>query len=297
MLLGRKETAQSHRPARRLQPAGRHHARPRRGERARDAATCSRRSLVNATFGTLVAAGLFVIGMPYALLFGFLGRRPALHPLRRRLDRRRAADRAEHGHLPGLDEGAARARTLRHSRARSPAPCSRSLLYARSAGVSEVGLLVALAFWTWVWGPIGLVLATPLTVCLVVFAKYIPELEFIWIVMGDEPVVSTDVARLPALAGRATPDEASDVVERCAAEQPRERVYDEVVLPGRWSHAARDRAGRASTPPRSARWCPPCASSSKTLRRSGGRADLRSAGAGHRGRLRGSRRGRRVLPC
>jgi predicted PurR-regulated permease PerM len=51
------------------------------------------------------------------------------------------------------------------------------LLYAESAGVSEVGLLVAVAFWTWLWGPVGLVLATPLTVCVVVLGKYVPGMD------------------------------------------------------------------------------------------------------------------------
>ena len=46
-------------------------------------------------------------------------------------------------------------------------------LYGESAGVSEVGLLIAVAFWTWLWGPIGLILATPLTVCVVVLSKYV----------------------------------------------------------------------------------------------------------------------------
>ena len=90
---------------------------------------------------------------------------------------------------------------------------------------------MAIAFWAWVWGPIGLLLATPLTVCLVVFAKYVPELEFIWIVMGDTPVVSTDVVVYQRLLAE-DQDEASDVVERYAAEHPREQVFDEVLLPG-----------------------------------------------------------------
>jgi predicted PurR-regulated permease PerM len=53
------------------------------------------------------------------------------------------------------------------------------LLYGRSVGVSAVRLSMMIAFWTWLWGPIGLVLATRLTVCLVVLGKYIPQMEFI----------------------------------------------------------------------------------------------------------------------
>jgi geranylgeranyl diphosphate synthase type II len=59
------------------------------------------------------------------------------------------------------------------------------VIYSRGAGVSKVALLAAIAVWTWLWGPIGLVLATPMTVCLLVFAKYIPEMEFVAILVGD----------------------------------------------------------------------------------------------------------------
>ena len=77
------------------------------------------------------------------------------------------------------------------------------VLHGRRAGGAAVraqrrrvggGAAVAIAFWTWLWGPIGLILATPLTVCIVVVAKYVPELEFLWVLMGDEPAVSTDIA-------------------------------------------------------------------------------------------------------
>src|SRR5439155_11507655 len=103
------------------------------------------------------------------------------------------------------------------------------LLYARSAGVSEVGLLVANAFWTWAWGPIGLLLATPLTVCLVVIAKYVPELEFFWVLMGDEPVVSTEIAVYQRLLA-GDEDEARALVERFAAEHPGVAVFVGVIL-------------------------------------------------------------------
>jgi hypothetical protein len=117
------------------------------------------------------------------------------------------------------------------------------LIYARSAGVSEVGLLVAIAFWTWIWGPIGLVLATPLTVCIVVVAKSVPELEFLWILMGNEPAMSTHIALYQRLLA-GDQDEASNIVERALADRPRERVFDEVLLPGLALGALDHRRGR-----------------------------------------------------
>ncbi|HBJ87861.1 MAG TPA: hypothetical protein DDZ88_29180, partial [Verrucomicrobiales bacterium] len=61
------------------------------------------------------------------------------------------------------------------------------ILYGHSAGVSDFALLLAIAFWTWLWGGVGLVLATPLTVCIVVFCKHIPALEWVDIMMGENP--------------------------------------------------------------------------------------------------------------
>ncbi|MDZ4401178.1 AI-2E family transporter [Prosthecobacter sp.] len=62
------------------------------------------------------------------------------------------------------------------------------MLYGHSVGVSDFALLLAIAFWTWLWGGVGLVLATPLTVCIVVFCKHIPALEWVDIVMGENPL-------------------------------------------------------------------------------------------------------------
>jgi len=185
---------------------------------------------INATFGVLAAAGLFVLGVPYALLFGLLG--GALR------------------FIPYVGPWIGALLPIAVSLAIFPGWTRPLLLiafwlvlelftnmvletvfWARSAGVSHVGLLLAVGFWTWLWGSIGLVVATPLTVCLLVFAKHIPALEFLWILMGDEPVVSPDVLLYQRLlAGDQA--EASDLVERAlAGGQPRERVYDETILP------------------------------------------------------------------
>src|SRR5262249_44567842 len=58
-----------------------------------------------------------------------------------------------------------------------------------AAGISKLGLLVSLAFWTWLWGPAGLLMATPLTVCIVVMGRYLPHLEWMSTLMSDEPVL------------------------------------------------------------------------------------------------------------
>lgn len=60
------------------------------------------------------------------------------------------------------------------------------LLFSRNAGISKLAMLIAILFWTWLWGPVGLLLATPLTACLAVIAKYVPQLEFIFILLAKE---------------------------------------------------------------------------------------------------------------
>ena len=85
------------------------------------------------------------------------------------------------------------------------------LAYGQSAGVSQVALLAAIAFWTWLWGAIGLVLATPLTVCLVVLSKNVPELQFIFFLLADEPVLVPDVRLYQRLLA-ADDEEALEVV-------------------------------------------------------------------------------------
>jgi hypothetical protein len=66
------------------------------------------------------------------------------------------------------------------------------LLYGNSIGVSGMGVILAAIFWTWLWGAVGLVLAMPLTVCLVVAARYVPSLRFITVMLGDQPTLSRE---------------------------------------------------------------------------------------------------------
>src|ERR1043166_7703389 len=87
------------------------------------------------------------------------------------------------------------------------------LLYAESAGVSGVGLLIAVAFWTWLWGPVGLVLSTPLTMCLLVLGRYVPNLEVLGVLLGDEPALDPEINFYQRLLAR-DQDEATALVEQ-----------------------------------------------------------------------------------
>ncbi|MEA2734066.1 MAG: hypothetical protein QOE14_517 [Humisphaera sp.] len=104
------------------------------------------------------------------------------------------------------------------------------LLYGSSTGMSAVAVLVSAVFWTWLWGPIGLLLATPLTVCLVVLGKYVPSLQFLDIMLGDEPVLAPH-ERLYQRWLALDHEEAADLLHEFFAERSLEDVYDTILIP------------------------------------------------------------------
>jgi predicted PurR-regulated permease PerM len=56
----------------------------------------------------------------------------------------------------------------------------------------SIAVIIAAVFWTWLWGPIGLLLSTPITVCLLVLGRYVPQLQFLDVMLGSEPVLTSD---------------------------------------------------------------------------------------------------------
>jgi hypothetical protein len=113
------------------------------------------------------------------------------------------------------------------------------VLYAGAAGVSQVALLIAIAFWTWLWGPLGLLLATPMTVCLVVLGTHVPGLEFLATVLADAPALTPDVRYYQRLLAR-DQSEAADMLEAYVKREPPATVYDALLLPA-LNYAERDR--------------------------------------------------------
>ncbi len=103
-------------------------------------------------------------------------------------------------------------------------------LYGSSTGLSPVAVLVAATFWTWLWGGVGLLLSTPMTVCIVVLGRYVPQLAFVHTLLGDEPVLPQD-ARLYQRLLAADQEEVSVVVDEYLAEHPLVEFYDAVLLP------------------------------------------------------------------
>jgi hypothetical protein len=112
-------------------------------------------------------------------------------------------------------------------------------LYGQSIGVSEVALLVAAVLWAFLWGPIGLVLSSPLTVCLVVLGKYVPQLKFLDVLLGDEPPLDAHVTFYQRLLAH-DQDEATQLVLAQAKASSPEHVYDDFLVPA-LNCAKRDR--------------------------------------------------------
>jgi predicted PurR-regulated permease PerM len=191
-------------------------------------------SMINATYGCCIGLGLYFIGLPYAILLGaiagsmrfvpYVG--PAIGALLPLALSFALFDAWTHTLLVvGLFAGLEAVTSM----------VLEPLLYGQSAGVSEVALLVAIAFWTWIWGSIGLALATPLTVCLVVLCKYIPELEFFEALLGDDPVGNSPLIYYQRLLARDT-DEATEIAQKFLEEHPAEQIYDQLFLPAlRWA--------------------------------------------------------------
>jgi predicted PurR-regulated permease PerM len=103
-------------------------------------------------------------------------------------------------------------------------------LYGASTGVSTVAILVAAVFWTWLWGTPGLLLSTPLTVLIAVAGKYVPQLEFLNILLGDEPALAPKYRFYQRLLAEDV-EEADELLAEYLEDKPVVKVYDEVVLP------------------------------------------------------------------
>jgi len=103
-------------------------------------------------------------------------------------------------------------------------------LYGSRTGLSPLAIIVAAIFWTWLWGPLGLVLSTPLTVCLVVLGRHVPQFEFLDVLFGNEPVLEPH-ARLYQRLLAGDPDEATDHAEEMLEEKYLFEFYDKVAIP------------------------------------------------------------------
>src|SRR4029077_4934071 len=112
-------------------------------------------------------------------------------------------------------------------------------LYGAHVGISSLALLVTSVFWTVLWGPAGLILSTPLTVCVVVLGRYVPRLSFLHILLGDEPVLAAEAQIYQRLLAM-DQQEAHTIVSQFLKGRPLVELYDSVLIPA-LSMAEQDR--------------------------------------------------------
>ena len=185
--------------------------------------------VVNLLYGVPVGLGLFLIGVPNALLWGMLATVlrfiPYLGPILAAILPIALSFAVDTGWTtPILTVALFIGLELFTNNVLEP------WLYGSSTGLSPLAIIVAAVFWTTLWGPVGLLLATPLTVCLVVLGRHVPQLQFFEVLLGDQPVLAPEVKFYQRLLA-GDPHEAEELAEDLLEEQPLEEVLDAVVLP------------------------------------------------------------------
>ncbi len=185
---------------------------------------------VNAGFGFIVGCGLAIIGVPSAILFGIL------------------AGILRYVPYVGVILAAVLPAALAAAASPEWAPMWWTLalivgielvtgqfiepvVYGNTTGLSPFSIVVATIFWTWLWGPIGLVLATPLTLCLVVLGRYIEHLEFLDVLFGDQPAL-TPVENFYQRMLANDPDEALHQADILLKEMSLSAYYDDIAING-----------------------------------------------------------------
>ena len=195
-------------------------------------------SLVNLVYGIAAGIGLYVLGVPYPMVWAALGAALRFIPYIGPLIGAGAPILVSLAALPGW-AGPLYVVALFVVLELFTNLVLETVLYAGAAGVSQVALLVSLAFWTWLWGPLGLLMATPLTVCLVVLGKHVPGLEFVGMLMADTPALAPEFGYYQRLLAR-DQSEAADLIEQHIKTQAPLSVYDALLLPA-LNYAERDR--------------------------------------------------------
>jgi predicted PurR-regulated permease PerM len=184
--------------------------------------------IINGAFGAIIGGGLLLIGLPNPVLWGILSALlrfvPYIGSLISAILPMALAAAVEPGWsmllwtagLYLVVEGVT-------------GQVIEPLVYGNSTGLSSFSVVVAAIFWSWVWGPVGLILSTPLTLCLVVIGRHAKRLEFLDIVLGDRPPLTpAETLYQRILAGDA--DEAQATAEILLKERSLGIYYDAVVV-------------------------------------------------------------------
>lgn len=194
-------------------------------------------AIVNGSFGILLALGLFLLGVPYAILWGCLGATlrfiPYLGPWIGAIFPIVTSLAMFDGWWQPLAViGFVLVLELTTNNVVEP------LAFGHMTGVAPTALLISAAFWLFLWGPIGLILSAPFAVSLVVLGKNVPQLSFLYVLLADQPALSDDAGFYQRLLLRDR-QEAATILNNRLREADPETVFDELVVPV-LVHAKRD---------------------------------------------------------
>jgi len=201
-------------------------------------------TMINAAFGLVVGLGLFFLGIPYAALWGAVAAVARFVPYLGSIGSMLMPAALAFALFPGwsttvLTMGLFVGMDFITAYAVEP------LLIGRRTGVSSIALLVSALLWTWLWGPLGLALATPITVSLAVLGRHVGGLRFLAVVLGDDQVIGAEISFYQRLLAR-DEDEAGELAQAQRAALGATGVLDQVIIPT-LVLAARDRGRRQIT--------------------------------------------------
>lgn len=185
--------------------------------------------IVNTTYGIPVGVGLAIIGVPNAVLWGLLATVlrfiPYLGPwIAATFPILLSLAVAPGWKLPLLTIGLFVVIEIISNNVVEP------WLYGSSTGLSPIAIIISAAFWTWLWGITGLLLATPLTVCIVVLGKYIPALSFVDVLFGDKPPIAPEDRFYQRLLAQ-DEDDICEIAETYAQLHSLTAAFDAVIIP------------------------------------------------------------------
>ena len=185
---------------------------------------------LNASFGVVVTLGLLLIGVPNPMLWGIVAGLlrfvPYVGALASAAFPVALAAAVDPGWTLAL-ETAAFFLVLEGLTGQVIEP----LLYGHSTGLSPVSVVISAIFWTWLWGPVGLILSMPLSLCLVVLGRHVERMQFIDVLLGDQPALTPAESFYQRILAGDT-DEALDQAEILLRERSLSSYYDEVALRG-----------------------------------------------------------------
>jgi predicted PurR-regulated permease PerM len=185
--------------------------------------------IINATYGVATAFGLYLVGLPNAILWGLLSGLlrfvPYIGPaIGAAMPLLLSLAVFEGWTRPLLVLGWIVILELISNNVMEP------WLYSAGTGVSPLAIIVSAVFWTWLWGGMGLVLSTPITVCLTVIGRHVPQFRFLYVLLGDDPPLELHESfyqRMLALDQDEAADQARDFLKSRGVIE----LFDEVLIP------------------------------------------------------------------